>query len=165
MEPNATFRVAADGETGDCKGLTLSQLKPRPVRSRGFSLNRGRGGHEHSLHLLPRRRAAAEAAEAAAPEATEAATAAPSRVTRTPSRAFQARSPLPIYCRSLLPRPAPCPGGLTARSPPTKTEKLPPGGACRPVRGRTANDHHGVEIAGRRPARPRQRVPDANRVN
>src|SRR5215472_3100128 len=27
-EPNATFRVAADGETGDFKGLTLSNSSP-----------------------------------------------------------------------------------------------------------------------------------------
>jgi len=27
-EPNATFRVGADGETGACKGLTLSNSSP-----------------------------------------------------------------------------------------------------------------------------------------
>jgi hypothetical protein len=43
-EPNATFRVGADGETGDFKGLTLSNSSPVLVGSRGFSLNRGRGG-------------------------------------------------------------------------------------------------------------------------
>ena len=57
------------------------------------------------------------------------------------------------------------PAGFIAPCLPTKTDELPSGGACRPVEGRAANDHHGVEIAGRRPARPRQRVPDANRVN
>ena len=148
-----------------------------PVRSgsRGFSLKRGRGGlgkggHEHnenSLHLL-HRHAAAEAAEATAPEATEAATAAPRRVTRyAVMRAavpFQARPSSPIYSRMLV-RPRTLPSGFIAPCLPTKTDELPSGGACRPVEGRTANDHHGVEIAGRRPARPRQRVPDANRVN
>src|SRR5215831_12570343 len=114
-EPNATFRVGADGETGDFKGLTLSNSSPVHLGSRGFSLNRGRGGlgkggHEHNENL-PRRHAAAEAAEAAAPEATEAATAA-SRGTRTPSRyavtreavPFQARPPLPIYSRIMRTR-------------------------------------------------------------
>src|SRR5262245_31734082 len=43
-EPNATFRVGADGETGDFKGLTLSHSSPVIVGSRGFSLNRGRDG-------------------------------------------------------------------------------------------------------------------------
>jgi hypothetical protein len=42
-EPNATFRVGADGETGDFKGLTLSNSSPVLFGSRGFSLNRGRG--------------------------------------------------------------------------------------------------------------------------
>ena len=36
-EPNTTFRVAADGETGDFKGLMLSNSSPV---HRGFSLNR-----------------------------------------------------------------------------------------------------------------------------
>jgi len=81
MEPNATFRVGADGETGDFKGLTLFNSSPVHLGSRGFSLNRGRGGlgkggHEYNKNL-PRRHAAAEAAEARAPEATEAATVAP----------------------------------------------------------------------------------------
>src|SRR5215831_7374177 len=34
----------ADGETGDCKGLTLSNSSPALLGSWGFSLNRGRGG-------------------------------------------------------------------------------------------------------------------------
>ena len=42
-EPNATFRVEAAGET-DFKGLTLSNSSPVRLGSRGFSLNRGRGG-------------------------------------------------------------------------------------------------------------------------
>src|SRR5262245_3612138 len=54
---------------------------PVQLGSRGFSLHRGRGGQEHSLHL-PRRHGAAEAAEATAPEATEAATTAPCRIAR-----------------------------------------------------------------------------------
>src|SRR5215472_6867925 len=50
----------AGGQTGDFNGLTLSHSSPVIVGSRGFSLNRGRGGkggHEHnenSLHLPPR---------------------------------------------------------------------------------------------------------------
>jgi hypothetical protein len=88
----------------------------------------GKGGHEHSLHL-PRRHGAAEAAEAAAPEATEAATAAPCRIVRKPSRAFQARPPLPIYSRSMLARPRTLPSGFIAPCLPTKTDKLPCGGA------------------------------------
>src|SRR5215813_8440879 len=93
-EPNATFRVGADGETEDFKGLTLSNSSPVHLGSRGFSLNRGRGGlgkggyehNENSLHLPRRHAAAAEAAEATAPEATEAATAAPCRIARKPLR-------------------------------------------------------------------------------
>src|SRR5262249_40469629 len=42
-EPNATFRVGADGETGDFKGLTLSNSSLVLLGSRGFSLNRTRG--------------------------------------------------------------------------------------------------------------------------
>src|SRR5262245_50584518 len=50
----------AGGETEDFNGLTLPHSSPVIVGSRGFSLNRGRGGkggHEHnenSLHLPPR---------------------------------------------------------------------------------------------------------------
>src|SRR5262249_39496633 len=44
VEPNATFWVGAAGETGDFKGLTLSNSSPVHLGSRGFSLNRGRGG-------------------------------------------------------------------------------------------------------------------------
>jgi hypothetical protein len=40
-EPNATFRVGADGETGDFKGLTLSNSSPVLLGSRGFLLGRG----------------------------------------------------------------------------------------------------------------------------
>ena len=36
-EPNATGRVGADGETGDFKGLTLSDSGPVFLGSRGFS--------------------------------------------------------------------------------------------------------------------------------
>src|SRR5262245_12557424 len=36
-EPNATFRVGADGETGDFNGLTLSASGPVFLGSRGFS--------------------------------------------------------------------------------------------------------------------------------
>jgi hypothetical protein len=35
-EPNATFRVGADGETGDCKGLTLSNSSPALLGSWAF---------------------------------------------------------------------------------------------------------------------------------
>ena len=81
------------------------------------------------------RHAAAEAAEATAPEATEAATAAPRRIAHTPSRAFPARPPLPIYSR-MLARPRTLPSGFIAPCLPTKTDELPSGGACRPVEGR-----------------------------
>ena len=36
-ETNATFRVGADGETGDFKGLMLSNSGPVFLGSRGFS--------------------------------------------------------------------------------------------------------------------------------
>src|SRR5215831_3341813 len=39
-EPNATFRVGADGETEDFKGLTLSNSSPVHLGSRGFSSRR-----------------------------------------------------------------------------------------------------------------------------
>src|SRR5262249_50699920 len=42
-KPNATFRVGADGETGDFKGLTLPNSSPVLLGIRGFSLNRSRG--------------------------------------------------------------------------------------------------------------------------
>src|SRR5262249_28668989 len=41
-EPNATFRGGADGETGDFKGLTLSNSSPVRLGSRGFSLTQTR---------------------------------------------------------------------------------------------------------------------------
>src|SRR5215472_17833476 len=48
------------GETGDCKGLTLSNLKPRPLRKPGlfFELRPRRtgmekDGHEHNENSLP----------------------------------------------------------------------------------------------------------------
>src|SRR5262249_38501854 len=37
-EPNATFRVGADGETGDFKGFTLSNSGPRLLRKPGAFL-------------------------------------------------------------------------------------------------------------------------------
>src|SRR5215471_18215333 len=40
-EPNATCRVGADGETGDFKGLTLSNSGPVFLGSRGFSFRQG----------------------------------------------------------------------------------------------------------------------------
>jgi hypothetical protein len=45
-EPNATFEVGADGETGDFKGLTLSNSKPRPLRKAGL-LFESRPSPEH----------------------------------------------------------------------------------------------------------------------
>jgi len=83
----------------------------------------GKGGHEHnenSLHL-PRRHAAAEAAEATAPEARYA-------VTRD-AVPFQARPPLPIYSRIMLARPRTLPTGFIAPCLPTKAHTLPSGGA------------------------------------
>jgi hypothetical protein len=41
-EPNATGRVGADGETGDFKGLTLSNSGPVFLGSRGFSSGKAR---------------------------------------------------------------------------------------------------------------------------
>jgi len=41
-EPNATFRVGADGETGDFKGLTLSNSGSVFLGSRGFSSGKAR---------------------------------------------------------------------------------------------------------------------------
>ena len=41
-EPNATFRVGADGETGDFNGLTLSASGPVFLGSRGFSSGKAR---------------------------------------------------------------------------------------------------------------------------
>ena len=136
-EPNATFRVGADGETGDFKGLTLSNSSPVHLGSRGFSLNRGRGGlgkgrHEHSLHL-PRRHAAAEAAEATAPEATEAATAAPCRIARKPLRYAVTGLPGAATVAYLFPHHA-CPSAYDEASGkrpclPTRAHTLPSGGA------------------------------------
>jgi len=40
-EPNATCWVGADGETGDFKGLTLSNSGPVFLGSRGFSFRQG----------------------------------------------------------------------------------------------------------------------------
>jgi len=40
-EPNATGRVGADGETGDFKGLTLSNSGPVFLGSRGFFFRQG----------------------------------------------------------------------------------------------------------------------------
>ena len=59
----------------------------------------------------------------------EAATAAPCRIVRKPSRAFQARPALPIYCRNMLARPRTLPSGFIAPCLPTKAETLPSGGA------------------------------------
>ena len=100
----------------------------------------GKGGHEHNENSLrlPRRHAAAEAAEAAAPEATEAATAAPRRIARRRARyavdarsrvprAFQARPALPIYSRIMLARPRTLPTGFIAPYLPTEAAaKWPP---------------------------------------
>src|SRR5262249_58365415 len=79
------------------KGLTLFNSSPVHLGSRGFSLNRGggglgKGGHEHNKNL-PRRHAAAEAAEATAPETTEAATTAARRIPRRHAR-YASRIPL-----------------------------------------------------------------------
>ena len=43
-EPNATFRVGADGETGACKGLTLSNSSPVLLRKPGLFLESRRCG-------------------------------------------------------------------------------------------------------------------------
>ena len=40
-EPNATFRVGADGETGDFKGLTLSNSGPCLLRKPGLFFRQG----------------------------------------------------------------------------------------------------------------------------
>jgi|SRR6516164_5197075 len=43
-EPNSTFRVGADGETGACKGLTMSNSSPVLLRKPGLFLESRRCG-------------------------------------------------------------------------------------------------------------------------
>jgi len=82
-----TFFQGRTGETGSHRtahtarqsGLWEPFVSVTQSFNTSSSMGRLTHGHENSLHL-PRRHAAAEAAEAAAPEATEAATAAPRRI-------------------------------------------------------------------------------------
>ena len=57
-EPNATCRVGADGETGDFKGLTLSNLGPVFLGSQGFPSGKARiallGGGPGNVDKRPR---------------------------------------------------------------------------------------------------------------